>query len=77
MTTRKCIKCGKEKPVGQFDDNWRHKVNICKQCRREYQREYQRKQRRRSLQNKMYASEKRAKELKEILYGEKKSGDQT
>lgn len=39
---RKCIKCGKEEPLGQFDDNWRHKVNVCKDCRRRHKREYNR-----------------------------------
>lgn len=39
---RTCIKCGKELPLGMFDDNWRHKVNVCKKCKKEYQREYER-----------------------------------
>ncbi len=29
---RTCIKCKRELPLGMFDDNWRHKVNICKDC---------------------------------------------
>ena len=29
---RKCIKCGRTLPLGQFDDNWRHNTNICKAC---------------------------------------------
>ena len=64
---RKCIKCNRDLPLGQFDDNWRHKVNICKKCKSEYHREYNKKQKRRDIQNRMYAAEKRVEELKEIL----------
>ena len=33
---RQCIKCGKIVPVGWFNDNDRHKSNICKDCRSYY-----------------------------------------
>lgn len=33
---RQCIKCGKIVPVGWFNDNDRHKSNICKDCRTYY-----------------------------------------
>ena len=37
---RTCIKCNKQLPVSMFNDNWRHKTNICKDCHNKYQREY-------------------------------------
>jgi DNA-directed RNA polymerase subunit M/transcription elongation factor TFIIS len=37
---RKCIKCNRELSGGCFDDNWRHSVNVCRDCKREQQREY-------------------------------------
>ena len=40
---RKCIKCGEKHPLGMFDDNWRHKVNICKDCQRAYAKLYRTK----------------------------------
>ena len=33
---RQCIKCGKIVPLGWFNDNWRNKSNICKDCRTYY-----------------------------------------
>ena len=35
---RQCIKCAKTLPVGWFDDNARHKSNICKDCRSYYRK---------------------------------------
>ena len=35
---RVCIKCGRTLPLGWFDDNWRHKSNICKDCKYYYSR---------------------------------------
>lgn len=75
--TRVCIKCGIEKSLGHFADNWRHKVNTCNECKRIYDREYYKKQKKRNIQNKMYAAEKRAKELKELLDEQKESGIET
>ena len=37
---RTCIKCNKELPLGMFDDNWRHRTFVCKNCVLERQREY-------------------------------------
>ena len=37
---RKCIKCGRTLPLGQFDDNWRHNTNICKACVKSRQMSY-------------------------------------
>ena len=37
---RTCIKCERELYEGMFDDNWRHKVNICRDCQLELKREY-------------------------------------
>ena len=35
---RQCIKCGKIVPLGWFNDNDRHKSNICKDCRTYYRK---------------------------------------
>jgi hypothetical protein len=36
---RKCIKCGRPEGEVYFTlDNWRHKVNQCRDCHREYVR---------------------------------------
>ena len=32
---RTCIKCKNELPLGMFDDNWRHRTFVCKDCKRE------------------------------------------
>jgi hypothetical protein len=42
---RVCIKCNRELPIGMFDDTWRSKTNICKDCVRAYQREYRKEYR--------------------------------
>lgn len=36
---RRCIKCNRELPDGRFDDNWRHRVNTCRECMNAYQRD--------------------------------------
>lgn len=36
---RRCIKCNRELPDGRFDDNWRHRVNVCRECMNAYQRD--------------------------------------
>lgn len=67
---RTCIKCGRELPLGMFDDNWRHKVNVCKDCKRKYQKEYERNNKRTKLQRRLSAITKEAEQLKARLYGE-------
>ena len=61
-TSRKCIKCNKERPEGMFDDNWRHKVNVCIDCQSEYQKEY-RKIGKRARITRLSALEKKVEEL--------------
>ena len=41
---RTCIKCKRDLSDCMFDDNWRHKVNICRDCKREWQRAYRKAQ---------------------------------
>lgn len=52
MPTRKCIKCSRELALGDFEDNWRHKVNVCRRCKANYQRDYQRMRRQREEKKK-------------------------
>jgi hypothetical protein len=69
--TRICIKCGRELPLGMFQDNVRHKVNRCNDCRNVYMKEYRQRSDRRKTQNRLYVAQKTVKELQEVLNGEK------
>ena len=58
-----CKKCGKHKPISEFDTNDHVKdkhLNQCKECRRQYNREYYAKtiSKRKSQDNTYYASHK-------------------
>lgn len=70
---RKCIKCGRELSLGMFDDNWRHKVNICKDCKREQNRKYYQSSEKRKKKNRLYKMENRIEELRKELFGAKES----
>lgn len=67
---RKCIKCGRELPLGMFHDNWRHKVNVCKDCLLVYQRERKKINRELKKERQLRAMDKRISNLEKRLYGE-------
>ena len=70
---RTCIKCERELPDGQFDDNWRHKVHVCYECRRlqtiEYRKSYRASQlaRARRLRKRIVSLEKQLEMAREDL----------
>lgn len=70
--TRQCIKCDRQLPLGMFDDNWRHKVNICKDCMKSIQKAYSKDNDRIKKRRRLNKLEHRAKELRRQLYGEEK-----
>ena len=67
---RKCIKCGDPKPLGMFNDNWRHKVNTCKDCERTKQHEYAKDNPRVKLQSRLGELKRQVEELERKLYGD-------
>lgn len=67
---RECIKCNRKLPIGMFDDNWRHKVNICKDCKRNYLNLYLKNNKRFKLQQRLYTLNREVEEIKARLYGE-------